>query len=181
MVLRRFTESDVDQLVELDGDPRVMRYLAGGRPTARETIEKEVLPRIIRGYDRVPGCGRWAAIERRTGRFLGWFALDVPEDGTGEELELGYRVRADAWGNGYATEGSRALIRQAFREHEVRRIWAQTMAVNARSRRVMERAGLWFVRTFHLTWDEPIEGVEHGEVEYELLREDWARLDILPE
>jgi hypothetical protein len=39
----------------------------------------------------------------------------------------------------------------------------------------MERCGLRYVRTFHRAWDDPIEGVEHGEVEYELLRPDWAR------
>jgi SAM-dependent methyltransferase len=46
--------------------------------------------------------------------------------------------------------------------------------VNERSRRVMERCGLRYVRTFHLAWDDPIEGTEHGEVEYELRRQDWA-------
>jgi RimJ/RimL family protein N-acetyltransferase len=179
--LRRFAESDVDDLTELDGDPRVMRFLTGGKPTPRHTIEQEVLPKIILGYGPLLGCGRWAAIEKESGRFLGWFALDVPDSGTSDDVELGYRLRADAWGRGYATEGSRALIRTAFREHGVHRIWAQTMAVNLRSRRVLERVGLRLVRTFHLSWDEPIEGAEHGEVEYELLREDWERLDILHE
>jgi RimJ/RimL family protein N-acetyltransferase len=47
------------------------------------------------------------------------------------------------------------------------------MAVNLRSRRVMETAGLTYVRTFHLEWDEPIEGVEQGEVEYALTRAEW--------
>jgi RimJ/RimL family protein N-acetyltransferase len=51
------------------------------------------------------------------------------------------------------------------------------MAVNAASRRVMEKAGLRYVRTFHLTWDEPIAGVEQGDVEYELCRADWARAE----
>jgi RimJ/RimL family protein N-acetyltransferase len=43
------------------------------------------------------------------------------------------------------------------------------------SRRVMEKAGLRYLRTFHLEWDDPIPGTEQGEVEYELLREDWLR------
>jgi hypothetical protein len=37
----------------------------------------------------------------------------------------------------------------------------------------MERCGLKYVRTFHLSWDDPIEGTEQGEVEYELSRRDW--------
>lgn len=56
----------------------------------------------------------------------------------------------------------------------VRRVWAETMTVNDRSRRVMAKAGLRYVRTFHLQWGDPIPGAEHGEVEYELRVEEWA-------
>jgi RimJ/RimL family protein N-acetyltransferase len=168
LLSRRFAESDLDNLVGLDSDPKVMRYLTGGKPTPRSVIENEVLPRLLR-----PDSGRWAAIEKATGDFLGWFALDRPAGGSGEEVELGYRLRASAWGRGYATAGSRALIRKAFTELGVRRVFAQTMAVNVASRRVMEKAGLRHVRTFYPDWDDPIEGSEHGEVEYELRRADW--------
>ena len=168
LLLRRFTAADLDSLVELDGDPAVMRFPTGGRPTLRDVVENEVLPRLLRDDSR-----RWAAVERSTGDFLGWFALDVPAGGGGDEAELGYRLRASAWGKGYATEGSRALVRAAFTRLGVRRVYAQTMAVNIASRRVMEKAGLRHTRTFHLTWDDPIEGAEQGEVEYQLLLSDW--------
>lgn len=49
----------------------------------------------------------------------------------------------------------------------------ETMGVNTASRRVMERSGLRYVRTFHFEWDDPLPGTEHGEVEYEILRSDW--------
>jgi RimJ/RimL family protein N-acetyltransferase len=78
-------------------------------------------------------------------------------------------------GKGYATEGSVALIRKAFEELGVQRVAAFAMAVNAASRRVMEKAGLKHVRTFHESWSDPIPGMEHGEVEYELRKEDWDR------
>ncbi|MGB2571171.1 GNAT family N-acetyltransferase [Micromonospora citrea] len=168
--LRRFTADDVDHLVALDADPEVMRFLTGGVATPRETVRDEHLPRILARYDHTPGLGRWAAQERSTGEFLGWFALDPSDDGT--EAELGYRLRRAAWGRGLATEGSRALVRHAFDTVGVRRVWAQTMAVNVRSRAVMEKAGLRYVRTFHPHFDDPIPGTEHGEVEYELLRTD---------
>jgi RimJ/RimL family protein N-acetyltransferase len=174
LMLRRFTPSDVDNLVALDGDPAVMAYLTGGRPTPREVIERRTLPWILREYDRVPGCGRWAAIEKVSGEFLGWFALDAP-GGTVDQVELGYRLRRSAWGKGYATEGSRALIDRAFTELGAWRVYAQTMAVNTASRRVMEKAGLRYARTFHLELADPIPGTELGEVEYELLRADWGR------
>jgi RimJ/RimL family protein N-acetyltransferase len=55
----------------------------------------------------------------------------------------------------------------------LKRIWAETMAVNLASRRVMEKAGLAYVRTFHLEWDDPIEGTQAGEVEYAITRAEW--------
>ncbi|MDG4815775.1 GNAT family N-acetyltransferase [Micromonospora sp. WMMD956] len=173
--LRRFTGADADALTELDADPEVMRYLTGGRPTPAEVVRGELLPRLLAGYDRHPGLGRWAAVDRATGMFLGWFALDAPAGAQPvTQAELGYRLRRAAWGRGLATEGSRALLRHAFATVGLARVWAQTMAVNTPSRRVMEKAGLRYVRTFHLDWDDPIEGAEHGEVEYELLRAEWA-------
>jgi len=53
----------------------------------------------------------------------------------------------------------------------LRRLWAETMAVNTRSRRVMERLGMRYVRTRVGEWDDPIPGWEQGEVVYELTRE----------
>ena len=50
---------------------------------------------------------------------------------------------------------------------------ATTMTVNARSRAVMEKAGLRYARTVHLDWPDPVDGTEHGDVEYRLSRDDW--------
>jgi RimJ/RimL family protein N-acetyltransferase len=173
LVLRRFTEADVDNLVGLDSDPRVMRLLTGGKATPRADIEDRVLPAILRFYPLGP-AGCWAAENRETGVFLGWMSLKPADDGDAEEVELGYRLRAETWGRGYATEGSRALVRAAFEELGVGRVWAQTMAVNTASRRVLDKAGLRYLRTIHVDFDDPIDGTEHGEVEYELRGADWA-------
>ena len=170
--LRRFTVDDVDNLVELDSDPAVMRYLTG-KPTPRAVVQ-ERMPRLIDAEKAVPGI--WAAVERSTGSFLGWFELSRPKGAEPGVVELGYRLRRSAWGHGYATEGSRALVRKGFAELGVQRVVAFTMAVNAGSRRVMEKAGLRYVRTFHEQWDDPVDGTEHGEVEYALTRAEWLQL-----
>ena len=175
LVLRRFTAADVDHLVELDGDPDVMRFLTGGKPTPRAEIEREVLPAFLGYYERFVGYGFWAAIEKASGEVVGWFHFRPAAGSSPDEPELGYRLRRSAWGKGYATEGSRALIRKGFAELGVRRVVASTMTVNTASRRVMEKAGLRLVRTFHLEWPEYIEGAEHGDVEYALDRADWER------
>ncbi len=175
LLLRRFTEDDVENLCDLDSDPAVMRFITGGRPTPRDEIQNDVLPAFLRYYERFAGYGFWAVIEKSSGDFLGWFHFRPPQGGSPDEPELGYRLRKSAWGKGYGTEGSRALIRKSFTELGVRRVFASTMAVNLASRRVMEKAGLTLVRTFHQEWPYVIEGAEHGDVEYALLKTDWER------
>jgi RimJ/RimL family protein N-acetyltransferase len=171
--LRRFTMDDVDNVVALDGDPDVMRYLTGGLPTGREEIETDILPAWLSYYDRFAGYGFWAAHEKSSSEFLGWFHFRPPPGHEPEDVELGYRLRKSAWGKGYATEGSRALIAKGFNELGVRRVFAFTMVINAASRRVMEKAGLKFVRVVHREWPIYVDGDEHGEVEYALTRAEW--------
>lgn len=173
LVLRRFTRDDVDDLVALDADPLVMRYVTGGLPTPRAEIEDEVLPAFLAYYERYAGFGFWAAVEKATGQFVGWFHFRPAQGAPPDEVELGYRLRRSAWGKGYATEGCRALIEKGFHELGVQRVFASTMVVNVASWRVMEKAGLRFVRRFHQPWPYPIEGDEEGDVEYALLRSEW--------
>jgi RimJ/RimL family protein N-acetyltransferase len=193
--LRRFTEADVDNLVALDSDPGVMRFLTGV-PTPREVIETKTLPQFLAGDFAMAGSaasgaaqrpshgdprlGGWAAMERSTDEFVGWFQLRRPQwplEASGpDDAELGYRLRTSCWGKGYGTEGTLALIDKAFIELGIERVVATTMAVNIASRRVLEKAGLRLVRTFHLSFPDPLPGTEHGEVEYALTRDEWTGL-----
>ena len=181
LVLRHFTADDVDNIVGLDSDPEVMRYITGGRPTPRAEIVDVVLPFWLAYYEQDNGHGFWAAVDKATGQYLGWFHFRPRPDGppagytAGDAgVELGYRLLRAAWGRGYATEGSRALIDKGFTELGVERVYAETMAVNTGSRRVMEKAGLRYIRTFHQDWPERIPGDENGDVEYALTRAEWA-------
>jgi len=175
LLLRTFTLDDVDNLVELNSDPDVMHYLTGGRLIPRDEIESTELPRFIAYYQDGLRYGFWAVIEKSTGDFLGWLHFRPREGTSPDQPELGYRLRKSAWGKGYATEGSRALIHKGFTEQGVQRVTAETMVVNTRSRRVMEKCGLTLVRVFHQEWPDHIEGDELGDVEYALTREDWER------
>jgi RimJ/RimL family protein N-acetyltransferase len=191
LVLRRLTAADADGLLALDGDPAVMRYI-DSRIKSRAEIETEVLPRLLAVYERYRDYGHFAA-DTRDGEFIGWFGIrpvvpsadwmehwvDAPEPA--RTAALGYRLRRSAWGRGYATEGAQALVRRAFGELGVEEVVATTMAVNARSRAVLAKAGLRYARTVHLTWDEPLPGNEHGDVEYRLCRADWEPKRGAPE
>jgi RimJ/RimL family protein N-acetyltransferase len=93
----------------------------------------------------------------------------------GGEADLGYRLLRRHWRRGYASEGARALVRYGFTEVGLRRIFAQTMAVNVASRATMEAAGLTFARAFISAepYPDPIPSAEQGEVEYEINRTNW--------
>ena len=173
LILRQFTEGDVDNLFNLNSDPAVMRYLTGGRPTPREEIRDEIIPVHLAVYDRLDRLGTWAAESTATGEFLGWFHFRPGPDSDITNIELGYRLHRFAWGKGYATEGSRALIGMGFTELAVQRVFAHTMTVNAASRRVMEKCGLTLVRTLPYEGGYEIVGREQGEVEYALTKAEW--------
>ena len=160
-MLRPITVDDVDLLVDLDSDPEVMRYLTG-RPSTRLEIKTVIQERLRLAMDR----DRTAI-----GRLIRWFGL-VP--GREDSYDMGISSTGGMWwGRGLASEGTKALIDAAFRVIQARRVTAQTMAVNLRSRAVMARCGMRHSRTFHQEWDDPLPGTEHGEVEYEITRAEW--------
>jgi len=177
MVLRRLTEDDASNLFDLDADPDVMRFLTGGVPNTREFIVEKSLPRYLEYYDRYDNFGFWAAIEKKSDGFMGWFHFR-PFKENPEEIELGYRLKQAYWGSGFATEGSRALISKGFRELAVTKVVATTMSLNTRSRWVMERLGLQFEKEFVYPGD-PFPGWRAEdclEVKYGLTKERWESL-----
>jgi RimJ/RimL family protein N-acetyltransferase len=185
LILRRFTEDDAGHLFELDSDPDVMRYLNGGTPTAREVIEGDILPRFLRYDERFPGFGFWAIIDKANRDFVGWFSLRPLDEADPCEASLGFRLCKAAWGQGYATEGARALLRLGFTELGVERVVATTYEDNLASRRVMDKAGMALSRRFRLT-TEDLKGVDTyqiasqdlwdgDDVEYALQKIDWAQ------
>ena len=156
----------------------MLRFISGRAHTRKEVLRSHA-ERMALGR-RVPGLGYWMAFSANGDEFVGLMMLppahgpDQPDDPT--VADLGYRLVRRWWRQGLATEASRALLRHAFETVGMRRVIAQTMAVNTASRGVMSAAGLTYVRTYHPEFDDPLPGAEQGEVEYEISREDWLRL-----
>lgn len=165
--LRPLTADDGDLLIELDGDRAVMEFLTGRETPPDEVVEVWMPRRTDPSHDAL-GLGYWSAFER--GEFVGWFCLTPTGD---DEAELGYRLRQRAWGRGLASEGAERLLDHGFTTVQLRRIWAETMAVNVRSRAVLERIGLRHVSTDVRRWDDPLPGAELGEVVYELTADEF--------
>jgi RimJ/RimL family protein N-acetyltransferase len=161
--------------LELDSDPEVMRHLSG-RASTREEVEAAHERRLAAAH-KVDGLGIWVGLV--DGEFVGWWNLqpahgpDQPDDPG--VADLGYRLLRRHWRKGLASEAARELVRYGFDDVGLDRIIAQTIAVNTASRGVMEAVGLTYVRTFPTSMTEPVEGLEQGEVEYELTREQWEQ------
>ena len=165
--------------VELDSDPEVMRHLTG-RAGTREEVEARHAWRMSAAR-KVDGLGYWVGLVDAD--FVGCWTLqpahgpDQPDDPG--VADLGYRLLRRHWRKGLASAGARELVRYGFDDVGVDRIIAQTMSVNAGSRAVMERVGLTYVRTFPTSMTG-VEGVEEGEVEYEMTRAQWLTCRASP-
>lgn len=185
LVLRRFRADDSDALVGLDSDPEVVRFINGGHPTPRATIENDILPLFMQTDPNHPLLGFWAAEEPTSGAFLGWFAFRLEPEST-NIVSLGYRFRRAAWGQGYATEGARALIDAAFASTDIQSVRASTYEDNAASLKVMERLGMRRVRAYRFSEADLEQADTAGaatdqlwpglDLEYALDRSEWTRL-----
>ncbi len=160
LLLRRFTPADADHLYALDNDPAVMRYINGGTPTLRDVIEKAILPGFLPAAGEEPCFGFWAAMEKESGDFIGWFSLRRTDDDPGTAY-LGYRLHKAAWGRGYATEGARGVVDNGFDASALARVIATTYEENLASQRVLEKLGMRHVRSFRLTPDDILSADTH--------------------
>jgi RimJ/RimL family protein N-acetyltransferase len=138
LTLRRFTPQDLDLLHELYSDPEVMRYVGGVK--TREQTESGLKTRVLEYYERFPGLGMWATLERATGACIGTHLLNHIQ---GEKvIQVGYVLFSRFWGRGYATEMTMALLRYGFTTLALPEINAITDRPNVVSQRVLLKAGL---------------------------------------
>jgi len=167
--LRPVGPSHLPLMIALNADPAVMTYIRGRAATPGETTD-EWRQRLQHQSDAVRGLGYWAGFEADT--FVGWWSASSFES-CAEISGIGYRLHTDAWGRGLATEGARAMIRQAFRCPDIERVVATTMAINTGSRRVLAKLSMSHTSSWVDAEEQhKIPGWEQGEVCYELTRAD---------
>ena len=135
--LRRLRPSDERDLIALDSDPDVMRYVGSpAGPRSADEIAKRLRLWIAEHHDPL---GFWVAESRLDGGFLGLCAL-IPMP-TGGDVELAYRLARSSWGQGFATEVARALVEYAFAVVGLPQVVAVTYPDNRASQRVLEKVG----------------------------------------
>jgi RimJ/RimL family protein N-acetyltransferase len=136
--LREITEDDLDDLLEIWGDPETMRFFPR---TLDSQAMREWIERNQRRYEQY-GHGLWATTMRSERKLVGDCGLVIQEVEGIEELEVGYHFNRKYWGRGFATEAARACMDYAFERLGRRRVISLIRPENMPSRRVAERNGL---------------------------------------
>lgn len=164
LILREFVPADVDALVRVISDPQTMRFYPA--PFDRAEVE-EWIARNIRRY-RASGHGLWALDLRSTGEMVGDCGITLQEVDGEQLLEIGYHLRRDMWGHGFATEAARACRDYGFTELKADFLISLIRPENVASCRVAERNGM-------KVWRETVRvGLRH--YVYRISREMWAAL-----
>lgn len=176
LILRRFRDDDLDAWLAHLNTPEVRAHLGGVDP------DDKVAEKFARQKDSwSEDEGGWLAIERKTdGEFLGYcgfgpISAEAAPPGLLGKPEIGWTLRADCWGKGYATEAARAVLAMAFGQFGLPMVCSQTSEANRGSWRVMERLGM--MRAEELDYDDPAYPPEENPTKvYCLTREAWETL-----
>lgn len=138
LLLRGWQASDREPFAALNADPRVGEMLGGTLTRA----QSDALVDSIVGRWRTHGSSLWAVERAADGELIGAVGLSIPSFAPEPTVEVGWRLAVPAWQHGYATEAARAALRFGFEVLGQDEIVSYTAAINARSRRVMERLGM---------------------------------------
>lgn len=140
LILRPWKEADLEPLVRLNTDPRVMEFLFAPLTHAESAARLELYTRHIQEQ----GWGLWAVAAPNVSDFIGWIGLWPIgfEAHFTPAIEVGWRLLPEFWGQGYATEGALASLAFGFEVLNLPEIVSVTVPANLRSRRVMEKIGM---------------------------------------
>jgi RimJ/RimL family protein N-acetyltransferase len=140
LILRPFRQSDRAPFARMNADPRVMEHF----PSLLSPEESDAMAQRIEAHFAQHGFGLWAAELPERADFIGFVGLWTPsfEAHFTPCIEVGWRIAAEHWGNGYATEGARAALAFGWQALGLGEIVSMTVPQNRRSRRVMEKLGM---------------------------------------
>ncbi len=131
--------NDVDAAFKIYGDPAVMHHIGKGVSDPTIDVTRQKIARIMNHYVRY-GFGLWAMVDTSNHEIVGTCGLKRLDGGL--HVELGYHIRQDRWGMGYATEGARACVQFGFETLGLHRIVAVTNPNHQASIHVLEKTGL---------------------------------------
>ena len=138
LILREMTLDDVDELLEVFSDPEAMQFYPKpfDRPMTQTWVERN-----IQRYTQY-GFGLWALMLKESGELIGDCGLVLQAVDGVEAVEIGYHVRRDLWGLGFATEAAQACRDYGFSQLGCTKLISLIHPANLASRRVAEKTGM---------------------------------------
>lgn len=144
LILREVRIEDTGNMYRLDSDALVHQYL-GKNPIKCMGKARAYVDYIRMQYETY-GIGRWAAIEKSSGDWIGWTGLkynfEQEMNGHTNFYDIGYRFMPEYWGKGYATESSIAARDYFFEHFPNAKLCGMAELGNKASCRVLEKIGL---------------------------------------
>lgn len=147
LILREWEETDLESLIQLNADEKVMEYF----PKTLSVEETKNFYQLMITEFKQCGFGIYAVEVKENKEFIGLigfhqatFAADFTPC-----IEIGWRLKKEAWGNGYATEGATACLKYGFNELGFSDIYSFTANINEPSKNVMKKIGMNFIKTFN--------------------------------
>lgn len=157
LILREILPTDLDAMFELHSDPEVHTFL--GNKTITSRAEALHLIHFVRQQYINFGIGRWAVVDKKTSKFMGWTGLEFVTESINNHThyyDLGYRLLKKHWGQGIATESAFASLEYAFDQLNIEEVFARADSNNIGSNNVLEKVGMKYIEPFDL------DGVQHN-------------------
>jgi len=142
LVIREIRHDDLKGMFELDSSAEVHMYL--GNDTVKTEEESKKIIEFIRQQYAKNGIGRWALVEKHSGKFMGWTGFKFISEminGQSGYYDLGYRIQPLYWGKGYATESAKACLKYGLETLKLKPVYAMANAKNAASLNVLLKTG----------------------------------------
>jgi RimJ/RimL family protein N-acetyltransferase len=140
LALRPMRDDDAEPLLLLFGDPGFMAAFDNEPPFDREQMDRWVNRRLV--HQREHGYGHFTVLLRASGEVIGDCGLEHMQLNGKPEVELGYDLRRDQWGQGLGTEAAAAVVRFAVDELGIHRLVSLIRASNPASARIAARVGM---------------------------------------
>lgn len=158
LVVRSWRDEDKEPFAAMSRDADVMAHLGGpvDRPQSDSGVARMMATEAAQGQ-----CF-WALERKADGRFIGFCGLrQGGPAGTrvNDELEIGWRLAREAWGQGFAREAAHAVLHWGFAHRDAARITAWTVPANSASWGLMIRLGM--VHRSELDFDHPDFAPDH--------------------
>ena len=145
LILRTWIPNDIPVMAKISSNPIVMEHF----PYTQDLSATKKMVHLINEHHHEHGYALYAVDTKNTGEFIGFVGLSHPSFDIPHFMprglpivEIGWRLSADHWGRGYATEAAISVLNYAFTTLNLNEVISFTVAANVKSRRVMEKIGL---------------------------------------